>query len=162
MITLNTFTRCDEVRAVLGVDSQELPDATIGLSVYISALYRALVSFTDSSDKNLLTYFNSFDLQHMSDEDTLLYYTIKEYATYVVAETCGSSISMFALKSESDGKATQTRFSSDATFQDVLKRIRERLATLSGLLDEMLGSDSSYSIPSISLAPIGVNLVTNE
>ena len=96
----------------------------------------------------------------MTESEEHLYYTIKEYATYVVADACCSGLSMFALKSDSDGKASQTRFSSEATFKDVVRNIRERIASLTGELDSLLGG-ASYEVPSITRITPSVDRVTN-
>lgn len=160
MISITDYTSYAEIRAVIGVDAVELPDVTLGLSVFTSALRRALRSITNSNGESLITLFNAINPLSMTEFEEHLYYTIKEYATYAVADACCSGLSMFALKSDSDGKASQTRFSSEATFKDVVRNIRERIASLTGELDSLLGGEA-YEVPSITRITPSVDRVTN-
>lgn len=163
MIKVTDFTTYAEVRAVLGVDEVELSDTTLALDLFSSSLQRSLRGFKDSTGKNLVTYFDDIDLLTATEDEETLYYAIKEYATYVVAETCCTGLSLFALKSDSDGKAAQSRFSSEATFKDVLLHIREKLASLTGLLEEYIGDTVVSFVPvGLSVTQPAVDRVTNE
>lgn len=163
MITVTDYTSYAEIRAVIGVDALELPDATLGLQTFATALYRTLLSITNSSGETLVALFDAIDPFYMDMDmsEEILYYTIKEYATYVVADACCSGLSMFALKSDSDGKATQSRFSSEATFKDVAKNIQQRLASLTGALDQMLGGTTAYAIPGLTRVSPATDVVTD-
>ena len=162
MILVTDYTSYAEIRAVIGVDALELPDATLGLQTFATALYRTLLSITNSSGETLVALFDAIDPFDMDMSEEILYYTIKEYATYVVADACCSGLSMFALKSDSDGKATQSRFSSEATFKDVAKNIQQRLASLTGALDQMLGGTTTYSIPGLTRVSPATDVVTGS
>ena len=160
MILVTDYTSYAEIRAVIGVDALELPDATLGLQTFATALYRTLLSITNSSGETLVALFDAIDPFDMDMSEEILYYTIKEYATYVVADACCSGLSMFALKSDSDGKATQSRFSSEATFKDVVKNVQQRLASLTGALDQMLGGTTAYAIPGLTRVSPATDVVT--
>lgn len=162
MITVTDYTSYAEIRAVIGVDALELPDATLGLQTFATALYRTLLSITNSSGETLVALFDAINPLDMDVSEEILYYTIKEYATYVVADACCSGLSMFALKSDSDGKATQSRFSSEATFKDVVKNIQQRLASLIGTLDQMLGGTTAYAIPGLTRVSPATDVVTDS
>ncbi len=162
MILVTDYTSYAEIRAVIGVDALELPDATLGLQTFATALYRTLLSITNSSGDTLVALFDAIDPFDMDISEEILYYTIKEYATYVVADACCSGLSMFALKSDSDGKATQSRFSSEATFKDVVKNIQQRLASLTGALDQMLGGTTAYAIPGLTRVSPATDVVTDS
>lgn len=162
MILVTDYTSYAEIRAVIGVDALELPDATLGLQTFATALYRTLLSITNSSGETLVALFDAIDPFDMDMSEEILYYTIKEYATYVVADACCSGLSMFALKSDSDGKATQSRFSSEATFKDVVKNVQQRLASLTGALDQMLGGTTIYSIPGLTRVSPATDVVTGS
>lgn len=162
MILVTDYTSYAEIRAVIGVDALELPDATLGLQTFATALYRTLLSITNSSGETLVALFDAIDPFDMDISEEILYYTIKEYATYVVADACCSGLSMFALKSDSDGKATQSRFSSEATFKDVVKNIQQRLASLTGALDQMLGGTTAYAIPGLTRVSPAADVVTGS
>ena len=162
MILVTDYTSYAEIRAVIGVDALELPDATLGLQTFATALYRTLLSITNSSGDTLVALFDAIDPFDMDISEEILYYTIKEYATYVVADACCSGLSMFALKSDSDGKATQSRFSSEATFKDVVKNVQQRLASLTGALDQMLGGTTAYAIPGLTRVSPATDVVTGS
>ena len=162
MILVTDYTSYAEIRAVIGVDALELPDATLGLQTFATALYRTLLSITNSSGDTLVALFDAIDPFDMDISEEILYYTIKEYATYVVADACCSGLSMFALKSDSDGKAVQSRFSSEATFKDVVKNVQQRLASLTGALDQMLGGTTTYSIPGLTRVSPATDVVTGS
>lgn len=162
MITVTDYTSYAEIRAVIGVDALELPDATLGLQTFATALYRTLLSITNSSGETLVALFDAINPLDMDVSEEILYYTIKEYATYVVADACCSGLSMFALKSDSDGKATQSRFSSEATFKDVVKNVQQRLASLTGALDQMLGGTTAYAIPGLTRVSPATDVVTGS
>ena len=162
MILVTDYTSYAEIRAVIGVDALELPDATLGLQTFATALYRTLLSITNSSGETLVALFDTIDPFDMDISEEILYYTIKEYATYVVADACCSGLSMFALKSDSDGKATQSRFSSEATFKDVVKNVQQRLASLTGALDQMLGGTTAYAIPGLTRVSPATDVVTDS
>ena len=162
MILVTDYTSYAEIRAVIGVDALELPDATLGLQTFATALYRTLLSITNSSGDTLVALFDAIDPFDMDVSEEILYYTIKEYATYVVADACCSGLSMFALKSDSDGKATQSRFSSEATFKDVVKNVQQRLASLTGALDQMLGGTTAYAIPGLTRVSPATDVVTDS
>ena len=162
MILVTDYTSYAEIRAVIGVDALELPDATLGLQTFATALYRTLLSITNSSGETLVALFDAIDPFDMDISEEILYYTIKEYATYVVADACCSGLSMFALKSDSDGKAAQSRFSSEATFKDVVKNVQQRLASLTGALDQMLGGTTAYAIPGLTRVSPATDVVTGS
>ena len=162
MILVTDYTSYAEIRAVIGVDALELPDATLGLQTFATALYRTLLSITNSSGDTLVALFDTIDPFDMDISEEILYYTIKEYATYVVADACCSGLSMFALKSDSDGKAAQSRFSSEATFKDVVKNVQQRLASLTGALDQMLGGTTAYAIPGLTRVSPATDVVTDS
>lgn len=162
MILVTDYTSYAEIRAVIGVDALELPDATLGLQTFATALYRTLLSITNSSGDTLVALFDAIDPFDMDISEEILYYTIKEYATYVVADACCSGLSMFALKSDSDGKATQSRFASEATFKDVVKNIQQRLASLTRTLDQMLGGTTAYAIPGLTRVSPATDVVTGS
>lgn len=162
MITVTDYTSYDEIRTVLGVDSIELTDSTLELQIFATALFRKLLSVTSADENTLVSLYSSIDPFNMTEGEEILYYTIKEFATYVVAEVCCQSISMFALKSDSDGKASQSRFSSEATFKDVVKNIRIRLAGLTGELDILLGGTAVSTVPGLTAVTPSIDLVTNQ
>lgn len=165
MIALTDFMSYEEVRAIIGVDSTELTDAKLGLPLYATTLQRALRSMTDVSGMSLLAHYDivdAIDEGNRTESQEDLYYTVRQYAAYVVADAVCSGLSMFALKSDTDGKASQTRFSSEATFKDVVKAIKDTIISLTGSLNSMLGESAPYVLPTIIAVAPDIDRVTNE
>lgn len=160
MLIITDLTSYDEIRYILGVDSLELSDNAIGSNSNNIAMVRSLRTFTTPLG-NLVTVLDSLP-DDMSDDEEYLYSIIKEYATYVVAESCCVGLSMYALKSDSDGKASQSRFSAESTFKDVLVNVRSRLASIIGTLDELLSGTTTYSTYAITGITPSVDKVTNS
>lgn len=166
MISLTEYTSADEVRAVIGVDAIELPDATVYLPVFSQVLHIRLAGFSGTvgtTTGSATSIFDALSVQEtLTDGEEIFILTVKQLATYIVAEACCSGLSMFALKSDSDGKATQSRFSSEATFKDVVKNIQQRLASLAGALDSTLGNATEYAVGGLSAIQPITDVVTNE
>lgn len=142
MIDLTEFFEYSEVRAALGVNEYELTDETLGLPVYARGLERLLRSVSGTvgtSTGNLLALYDALS-QSVDDDELYFVDQIKQLAVYAVAEMCLSGLSLFAPKTTSDGKATETRFSSEATFKDVANNIRAKLSSALADINTALGS----------------------
>jgi len=130
----------DNIRAVCGLNKQELPDATLGLAVYRNKLSVTLLNISGeyapaTVDQNLETIFNRLP---STDE---MYVVIQQLAIYTVADAVLDSVGLRAYKSLIDGKANITRFSSEATYMGVRQAVKENisqvLANLVGLFDQV-------------------------
>lgn len=125
---ITTFTTYAEVRAVCGVSSKEVSDSLLQLSIYANELELALDSVTLPDDAPgpgaLKTVFAALPIEaERTDKEQQLYNLTRLYATYSVAEIVARTLSTMIPKTISDSKATLTRFSSEATFQDTIKSI---------------------------------------
>lgn len=144
MILLTDYTSYAEVRAILGVSIYELADETLALPLFTQVLQtrlRSTVGTFAGTTGSLTAMFDELSAvvsPTEAQEDFLV--LIKQYASYVVAETCLTGLSLFAPKQVADGKSSETRFSSEATFKDVAVSIRQELARLSGKIAEQLGT----------------------
>lgn len=166
MISIADYTTADEIRAVLGVDSIELNDETLALPVYAQALQIKLSGFTGTFGATTGTVMTIYDVltsqASMTADEENFVITVKQLATLILAETCCSGLSMFALKTDSDGKASQGRFASEATFRDVVAHVRGRLASVIGTLDYIMSGSYTYATPGISTIVPDTDRVTNE
>ena len=134
MQTVGTYTKLDEIRAILGLDKEELPDDKVELNVYVSTLERELKAI----HKDLVAGFvqiQDIKISERTPEQQELYNAITIYATYSVCKQLADVVSMYALKTISDGKATGTRFSNatDKIVENVKKNfygIKSILTTL--------------------------------
>ena len=165
MIYITDYINYAEVRAVLGVSVYELSDDTLALPMYSQILQTRLATTTGtfgSTTGSLITIYDTLNaLPSPTDDQENFLFLIRQFAIYVVAESCLPGLSLLALKSESDGKTTQTRFSAEATFKDVALNVRQQLASLSGRIDQTLSSGSSATLPILSRGEPEVDRVTN-
>lgn len=145
MITITDYTSYNEVRATLGVSEFEITDATLAMPLYASALQRELRGTIDSTGKSLYTYFDDLSAEEtLTDAEDTLFGLIKEFSTYIVAESCLTGISLQAMKTESDGKAVQTRFSAESTFLSVSNNIRNKLSVIRNDILTAIGMTTTY------------------
>lgn len=164
---INTFAKYDEIRAVLGVAKQELPDEQLALGLYGEELFQELsvisgVFAPDTEVRDLAghySYLKSLDTL-TADQQLLLSY-IRTFAIYVVATCILDNISLLAPKTISDGKALMTRFSSEATFKYVQDKVLQKKYSVKRKIQDFMGitvTDKTY----ISVITPAIDIVTNE
>lgn len=135
---ITDYTSYDEVRAVLGVDDDELDDTKLALGAYSSDLNFELNSF----GTGFVTYLDAKlaeDYETLTEKEQLFVDSAKLFATYSVASNLSVNLPMFALKEQSDSKASQVRFND--SFKGVLANVSGRLEAyrnrLRDLFDEL-------------------------
>lgn len=124
-MNLDPFTSPDEVRAVLGVSSEELEDATINLGVFGMALSDELAELSP----NLTTLFLAIGDKTLgrTATDDKLWRRVRMFATYATAKAVASGLPMFGVKDLTDGKAGFSRFA-DSPYRAAYERVLERYA----------------------------------
>ena len=162
MIQLTDFIELAEVRAVLGVSEYELTDETLGLPIYSRGIERTLRGISDGTN-NLLTIFDTASASS-DDDDLYLADQIRQLVVYSTAAMCLSGLSLFAPKSTSDGKATETRFSSEAAFKDVAANVNAALTSITRDILEAIGADAASfgQHTLITRAEPSIDVVTGE
>lgn len=142
----------DDVRAVLGLNSQELPDTTLALAVY---KYRLSVKLREISGtyKTLEGFNLETILGELGDEDELSA-LIKLFSVYSVADTVLHSIGLRAYKTISDGKSNITRFSPESTYKDTVASVGAALDESRTSIKTLLGIDA--------VAPQFISVVTPD
>lgn len=123
-MALVDFTTFDDVRAALGVSSDEIEDATLALAVYEFNLKDEMSEAGEEAVANsdLTSDYSTVAAKSPSDRTTAeqrLYETLRLFATYVVARHLTSALPMFAPKQQTDGKASLVRFTNDPYAQTV-------------------------------------------
>lgn len=162
---LSDFTSFDEVRAVVGLSSSELPDAQLNLAIYTNSLQLSLGYVTLPSPYTG-TLETEFETVALLDEDArtasqqMLYNLTRLYATYSVAYEVASSLSMSAPKSQSDGKRTLTRFSDQSTFMQTAGNIASKLGSLRNALNTLGATEVIAKDYLVAIKP-AFNVVTN-
>ena len=113
------YTTYDGIRAVLGVSTDELEDATLDLEIYDSGLVLDL----EDVDLGLSEAYLALPATRTATQDRF-HRTVRMFAAYSVARQLTASLPMFGPKDISDGKATVTRFA-DSPYKEVTKRVKE-------------------------------------
>lgn len=166
MAILTTYTTYADIRAVLGVSIDELPDSVLSLAVYDNALLVAMMGRSgvidpDTVERNLVdqyTYLKA--IPSPTSDDLLNIALIEEYAVYFTADVLCGSLSMFAPKTQADGKSTLTRFSSEDTYRSVCSAIKSRLGGIIGKLNDAFGIVISSDGTTLVAVPPAFNNVT--
>lgn len=157
---ITQYTTCDEVRALLGVSSDEIEDGTILLEVYATGLEADLRGI---SPQLMAEYASSTAATPPSDNQTWLVKSVRAFAALSLAKQLCPSLPMFAPKDISDGKANISRWASspyEVTIDAVTARFSVLRDQVSTALDVVLASASSGPV---SARPyfFGVKLSTN-
>lgn len=129
----------DTVRAVCGLNRQELPDETLGLVIYRNHLSKILNSISGTypeggDEQNLQEIFEALTT---SDDD--LRGAIENLSVYIVAELVMRSVGLRAYKSQTDGKANITRFSAESAYLMAQRGIQESLTQYIKDVKELVG-----------------------
>jgi hypothetical protein len=123
-MALTDYTSFDDVRAALGVTSDELDDGTLSLKLYEFGLMQDL----ESVDLTLSTlYLDAKAAAAPTALQTRLVQSTGIYATYSVAFQLLPALPMFSFKEVTDGKAGDTRFALDP-YKETSRRVEERFA----------------------------------
>jgi len=131
------YTSYDDIRAALGVSSDEVEDATISLPLY---------------DLNLTSEFEDVSLTLVEDyaalaltppagwtaaQERFIRYT-SLFATYAVAKHLTDSLPLFSPKEISDGKASMVRYAVDP-YKATIASVSNRYQQYRGRLSEAYG-----------------------
>ena len=141
-MALTDFTSYDDIRAALGVSSDEIDDATLSLPLYEYNLTMEMeeVGLTLVSDFQAITGTPTENQRRFREATAL-------FATYAVAAQLTTSLPLFSPKEIGDGKAHATRYSQDpyrATIAAVLGAYEKSKARL----------EAAYAVIKSASAPI--------
>jgi phosphoribosylpyrophosphate synthetase len=81
------------------------------------------------------------------------------YSIYVVANNVACNLSLTAIKTMADGKATMTRFSDQSTYVNVQACVRGQLAKYLSMINDLLGITMA-STSGFVVVPPAVDVVT--
>lgn len=139
------YTTYRDVRAILGVDDDELEDETLALEVYSNHLDEELYDVS----RELITLYEQLDIKgDRTAQEERVYKLVRSFSAYAVARQVGNALPMLAPKSISDGKASMSRFSSDP-YKKVLENIREQYDLTRGRLLSAVDELSSLNRVSV-------------
>jgi len=138
-VALEFYTTEDEIRAALGVDPDELTDATLDLDMYLQFLLVKLRSISPSLPADYATVA-SIDEGTRTDEEAALYSGVKLFAPYAVAVFTLPALALMAQKQVTDGKAGVARFAGEP-YKETMARVQ---AMYDQLKTELLDVYTAY------------------
>lgn len=133
---LTTYTTYDDIRAVLGVTTDELSDATLALQLYDDGLK---ADFEDVS-LNLLTTFATVSAATppLTAEQGRFLERMRLFATFSVAQQLLTSLPLFSPKTIGDGKAVMERHADP--LRETVKRVTSGYERWRGKLEQALAA----------------------
>lgn len=114
------FSSAEDIRAALGVSSDDIVDEVIQLRIYEDGLVVEL----ESVNLTLPATYDSIKAQDTHTDTELRFLrAARLFATYAVAKQLTTSLPMFSVKQVTDSKAGITRFDNPyaATISEVIK-----------------------------------------
>lgn len=141
-MALLDFCTYDDIRAVLGVEAEELPDTTLALELYLNALN---LEFNETAPDALNQYATVKALTTRSGAQQAFYEGCRLFAMYATAKRLASSLPLFAPKDITDGKAATGRFS-DSPYRDVIAETAGQYERLRLKLPSLLAALSASTI----------------
>lgn len=157
MLLVTDYTAYDDVRGILGIDEDELLDTELSINLYASSLQTYLQSITpvDETVGGAGNLYEKYEVLRiiasisMTSAESQLYELIRLLSSYVVADAAIPGLSLRAKKNETDGKASVTRFSPEATFRDVGEHIRSRIVAVVEIINTVGSSSTAARIPTM-------------
>ena len=148
-----------DIRAICGLNSKELTDATLALAVYRNSLTLALngISGIYTPETEAETLEEIYD-RPLSATD-LMGPNIELFSLYTVADVVMGSVGLLAYKSMTDGKSNITRFSPESTYLSVRQNIKYTLSQVKLSIDALLGNTAEEQEILVVVEPV-VDLVT--
>jgi len=164
MISVTDFISYEEVRAVLGLSSFELPDETLELPMFQRALAKSLRAITgtyNETSMNLIAVFDFLSAKAvLTDTEEATLDAINQMALYTVAATCLTGLNLTALKAITDGKSSEARFNYDKIFLEVEAKVRRELGAVTDYLWNAVGVSTTAAAPILSVVPPLTDRVT--
>lgn len=119
-MALTDFTTFNDIRATLGVSTDEIEDDTLSLEVYESSL---ILELTSVDPLVIVEYLNlPSDVSTLNGLQAAFRRAVRLFSTYAVAKQLTISLPLFSPKDISDGKATVGRYSTDP-YKEVVKGV---------------------------------------
>ena len=148
-MALLTYTTYDDIRAALGVSSDEIEDATLSLALY----ELNLISEFEDIDLTLeSTYATVSALSSRTEVQERFLQATRLFSTYAVAYQATTSLPLFSPKDISDGKAVVSRYA-DSPYKEVIKKVEQLYGKYKARLEAALAANNAGSAPSIVPLP---------
>lgn len=144
-MAITTYTSYAEVRAALGVSSDELPDAQLGYDMYDTGLLFELESI-DAGLPAAYAVVAAKLVGARTAAEQRFYLTTRQFAVYATAVQLIPALPLIAAKTITDGKASITRDAA-APFKLTIEECRRKFSALSqALTDAYKGYGGSAAV----------------
>lgn len=166
MSVLTYIPSFEDVRALLGVEDEELPDSRIGLKVFFWSLEEALGNIHVDLKQEYLDIVQIATASR-SAAQARLFSTVQTYAAYHVAFDLCNALPQFSPKTISDGKAFVQRHA-DSPYKVTIDSLSKGLArALANLVEAYASVGGPTVTPATSktilwVSSPSVDVVTNE
>jgi hypothetical protein len=141
-LSLLDFTSFSEIRAILGVEADELTDDTLSLDLYAFALRSEFNEVDAAILPRYATLAAATDPR--SDDEQALYEGCRLFAAYAVSCRLASSLPLFSPKDVTDGKAATARFA-DGPYRVVIAEAKSQYDRLRLQLPALLNKVDATS-----------------
>jgi hypothetical protein len=146
---LTPYTTSDQVRAVLGVTEDELPDETLDLPLYEAGLRQELAAVGASV---AVDYVTASAEATPPAVDQAFVDAVTLFAPTAVAAQLAQSFPLFAPKDITDGKASVGRFV-DSPFQTAIDACRRNYEKYRQALERAYAAYKNTTAPVITTTP---------
>lgn len=159
---ITVYTTYADIRAALGVSTDDLEDTTLALPTYADLLD---VELTDINSTLPDTYTTTIALPTPTTNEQRFLQAARLFATYALAKHLTSSLPLFAAKQVTDGKSANTRF--DNPYRDTVKSINEQYDRFRNRLRDATAALGSTTTTATALTFMSVvapdtDVITNE
>jgi hypothetical protein len=135
---ITTYTTYDDVRAALGVSSDDLEDSTLALAIYDNYLTMEL----EEVNINLpATFITTADIDTPTAAQSRFLNAASMFATFALAKQLTTTLPLFAAKQETDSKASGTRF--DNAYKDTIVSVGKEYSRVRNYLIQSLDTLNS-------------------
>ena len=132
---ITTYTTYNDIRAALGVSTDDLEDATLSLPIYDQYLTMEL----EEVAIDLTTTFSTVeDLPTPTAAQTRFLEATSMFATFALAKMLTGTLPLFAAKQETDSKASGTRF--DTGYKDTIASVAKEYGRVRNRLTQSLAA----------------------
>lgn len=166
MSLLTYVASYDEVRALLGVSDDELPDSTLALRVFYRSLeegFNEVDETVSEATGTLLAQFKTVSaIAHAARTavQQRFFDNVQSYSSYHVASDLADSLPQFSPKTISDGKAMVQRHS-DSPYKLTIDGVRLGKARALARLKRAYAVQLGDTAPSSVASPVSVLLISN-
>lgn len=131
---ITDYTSFDEVRAALGVSSEEVEDETLNLAMYAEML---LIDIEDVNMGIPALYTSLKATTPLTADQERFMQTAHLFATYAVARQLTTSLPLFSPEQITDGKAMMRRQQANNPYQQVIDAVSREFTRFRMRLDQM-------------------------